>query len=224
MKATNDDTFPVINARASLAKFFEGTLNRDLIFIKLSTNGLIVKNSPLPSVLGIAAAKYELRLRRQITLVSQYERYYFPKEAYNPKAILVNSLDEPTIISKRYGYGYPEHFDEDTFPLIEYCKGNHLFIGHSIDQFEAKFLPWLHDPGNRIFDLMKENTDILRLEHEYGCCDGWKWPNIRELLDYYCIPGPNEGLISGMQYVRLLASIFQEMLSRSELRRIVISS
>ena len=60
MKATSDDTIPVINARASLSKFFQGTVNREMIFLKLSTNGLIVKNSPLPSVVGIAATKYVL--------------------------------------------------------------------------------------------------------------------------------------------------------------------
>ena len=65
MKATSDDTVPVINAKASLSKFFQGTVNREMIFIKLSTNGLIVKNSPLPSVVGIAAAKYCTDARKE---------------------------------------------------------------------------------------------------------------------------------------------------------------
>ena len=225
MKATSDDTVPVINARASLSKFFEGTVNREMIFLKLSTNGLIVKNSPLPSVVGIAAAKYSLMPGRRIGFINQYERFYFPREGYNPKAIILNGLDEETLASKRQGCKYPEHFDEDEESLREYCQDTHLFVGHNIDGFEAKFLPWLHDPGNRTFDLMKENVDILRLEQESGCYSGeWKWPNIHELSDYYAIPFPDQLAISGMQYVQLIAAIFQEMLIRSELRRIVISS
>ena len=130
-----------------------------------------------------------------------------------------------TIASKRQGCKYSEHFDEDEESLREYCQDTHLFVGHNIDGFEAKFLPWLHDPENRTFDLMKENVDILRLEQESGCYSGeWKWPKIRELSDYYCISFPDQLAISGMQHVQLIAWIFQEMLTRSELQRIVISS
>ena len=91
--------------------------------------------------------------------------------------------------------------------------------------FEAKLLPWLSDLDKRAFDIMKENVEILRLEHESGCYSGdWKWPNIRELSDYYSIPFRNHLAISGMQHLQLIASIFQEMLTRSALRRIGISS
>ena len=86
MKATSDDTVPVINARASLAKFFGGTLSREMIFLKLSTNGLIVKNTPLPSVVGVAAAKYVLMPGRTIRFINRYERFYFPRECYNAKS------------------------------------------------------------------------------------------------------------------------------------------
>ena len=121
-----------------------------------------------------------------------------------------------TIASKRQGCKYSEHFDEDEESLREYCHDTHLFVGHNIDLFEARFLPWLRDPGNRTFDLMKENVDILRLEQESGCYTGeWKWPNIHELSDYYAIPFPDQLAISGMQYVELIAANFQEMLTRS---------
>ena len=225
MKATSDDTVPVTNTRASLAKFFEATLNREMIFLKLSTNGLIVKNSPLPSVVGIAAAKCALIPGRRIAFVNQYERFYFPRESYNPKATILNGLDEQTIDSKRQGCKYFGHFDEDKESLREYCHDTHLFVGHCIDGFEAKYLPWLHNPGNRTFDIMKENTDIVRLEQEDGYYSGeWKWPNIRELSDYYDILFPDQLAISGMQFVEIIAAVFQEMLTRSEIRRIVISS
>ena len=225
MKATSDDIVPVINARASLSKFFEGTANREMIFLKLSTNGLIVKNSPLPSVLGIAAAKYSLMPGRRIGFINQYERFYFSREVYNPKAVILNGLDEQTIASKRQGCKYSEHFDEDEESLREYCQDTHLFVGNNIDGFEAKFLPWLHDPEKRTFDLMKENVDILRLEQESGCYSGeWKWPRLSELADHYGISFPDQLAISGMRHVQLVAAIFQEMLIRSELRRIVISS
>lgn len=225
MKTTSDDIVPVMNARAPLANFFAGTLNRQMIFIKLSTNGLILKGSSLPSVVGVAAAKYSLMPGRRIGFINQYERFYFPREGYDPKAIILNSLDGQTVASKRQGCKYSEHFDEDEESLREYCQDTHLFVGNNIDAFEAKFLPWLHDPENRTFDLMKENVDILRLEQESGCYSGeWKWPNIRELSDYYGISFPDQLAISGMQHVQLVAAIFQEMLIRSELRRIVISS
>ena len=153
MKATNDETVPVINARASLAKFFEGTVSREMIFIKLSTNGLIVKNSSLPSVVGVAASKYVLMPGRKLDFAGQYERFYFPKEGYDPRAIFLNGLDEQTIASKRQGCKYSEHYDEDQESLREYCQDTLLFVGHNIDGFEAKYLPWLHDPGNRTFDV-----------------------------------------------------------------------
>ena len=226
MKVTGDDTARVINARASLARFFEGTLNRDIIIIKLSTNGLILKHSPLPSVLGVAAAKYELMPGRKLDFVDQYERFYYPRvgEGYDLKAIILNGLDEQSIVSKRQGHKYPEHFDEDQQSLRQYCQDTHLFVGNNIDWFEGKFLPWLRDPENRAFDIMKQNTAILCLEHESGVYSGeWKWPKLSELADYYGIPFPDQLAISGMQHVRLMASIFQEMLTRSELRRIVIS-
>ena len=225
MKATSDGTVPVINARASLAKFFEGALNREIVFIKLSTNGLILKNSSLPSVVGIAAAKYALMSGRKIGCINRYERFYFSREGYDLKASILNGLDEQTIASKRQGLKYSEHFDEDEESLREYCQDTFLFVGHNIDGFEAKFLPWLHDPENRTFDIMKENVDILCLEHESGCYSGeWKWPRLFELADYYGIPFPDQLAISGMQHVQLIASIFQEMLTRSGLRRIVVSS
>lgn len=224
MKAIGYDTVPVINARASLAKFFERNVNREMIFIKLSTNGLIVKNSPLPSVLGVAAAKFELKPGRKMGFINQYERFYFPREGYDPKAIILNGLDEQTIASKRQGCKYSEHFDEVQESLREYCQDTQLFVGHNIDLFEAKFLPWLHDPENRTFDIMKENTDILRLEQESGGYSGeWKWPKLGELSDYYGISFPDQLAISGMQHVGLVATIFQKMITRSELRRIVIS-
>jgi DNA polymerase III epsilon subunit-like protein len=224
MKTTSDDTLRFQSVRDSLAKFFEGTLNREMIFIKLSTNGLIVKNPPLPSVLGIAAAKYKLRPRREIVFLNQYERYYLPKESFNAKAILVNGLDEPTLFSKRNGHNYPEHFDEDKVSLRKYCKNTQLYAGHNIDGFEVKLLPWLHDPENKTFDIMKENVNILRLEHDdYGFYEDWKWPTFQELLDFYSIPVPDDCTHSGMASVKLIASTFQEMLRRSELRRIVVS-
>ena len=224
MKATSDDTIPVINARASLSKFFQRTVNGEMILIKLSTNGLIIENSPLPSVVGIAAAKHVLLPGRKLGFVHHYERFYFPRESYNPKAVILNGLDEQTIASKRHGCKYSERFDKDEESLREYCQDTHLFVGNNIDGFEAKFLPWLHDPENRTFDLMKENVDILRLEQENGGYSGeWKWPRLSELADYYSIPFADEGTISGTQSVQLIRSIFQKMLTRSELRRIVIS-
>jgi len=224
MKTTSDDTLRFQSVRDSLAKFFEGTLNREMIFIKLSTNGLIVKNPPLPSVLGIAAAKYKLRPRREIVFLNRYERYYLPKESFNAKAILVNGLDEATLISKRYGHNYPERFDEDNVSLCEYCGDAHLFLGHNINGFEAKFLPWLHDPENKTFDIMTENVNILRLEHDdYGFYEDWKWPTFQELLDFYSIPVADDCTHSGMASVKLIAAIFQEMLNRTVLRRIYIS-
>jgi DNA polymerase III epsilon subunit-like protein len=227
MKATSDDTIPVINARASLSKFFQGTVNREVIIIKLSTNGLIHRNSPLPSVLGVAAAKFVLRPGRRMEFVDHYERFYFPREGerYDPKAVILNGLDEQTMASKRQGCKYSEGFDEDEESLREYCQDTHLFVGHNIDGFEAKYLLWLHDPENRTFDLMKENVDILRLEQESGCYSGeWKWPKLQELSEYYGISFPDQWAISEMQYVQLTSAIFQQMLSRSALRRIVISS
>ena len=191
MKPTNDDSVAVVNARDSLSRFFGGMQGRDVIFIKLFTNGLIVKNSPLPSILGVAAAKYQLLPRRRIEFVDYYQRFYFPRESYNARAIAANGLDQAILTSKREGSNYPEHFDEDAGSLREYCHDTHLFVGHNIDSFEAEFLPWLHDLWKRTFDTMQENVDILRLEQEngpYGC--GWKWPNIRELSDHYSVSIP----------------------------------
>ena len=133
MKTTSDDTIPVMNARRSLSKFFQGTVDREMLFIKLSTNGLILKNSSLPSVVGIAATKYLLMAGRKMGFISQYERFYFPRESYNPKAVMLNGLDEETLASKRQGCKYPEHFDEDEESLREYCQDTHLFVGHNID-------------------------------------------------------------------------------------------
>jgi DNA polymerase III epsilon subunit-like protein len=225
MKATSVDTVPVINARDSFAKFFEGMMQRkELIFLKLCTNGYPTENS-LPSVLAVAMAKYALKSKTKIEPINLFERFYFPTEEFNARAIATNGLNAEAIAAKRFGQNYPERFDEDEEALREYCYDTHLFVGHNIDHFEAEFLPWLHEPGNRTFDVMVENANILRLEHESGCYSGeWKWPKLQELSDYYAISFPDQSPISGMEHVQLIASIFQEMLSQSRLQRIVISS
>ena len=56
-----------------------------------------MKFSPIPNVLGVVAARYELRLKRQIEFLDHYERFYFPKESYDERATAVNGLDKNTI-------------------------------------------------------------------------------------------------------------------------------
>ena len=210
---------------ACLSDFFAGIENKEIIVIKLGTNGLVKNDAPLPSVLSVAAARYVLRLRRQIEFLGQFERYYLPTEDYDPKAIAVNGLDETRITSKRQGCNYPKHFKDDADSLTSYCSGVHLFVGHNIDLFEAKFLPWLTNSENKTFDLMKESVNIVCLEPD-DCTysDSWKWPTLYELLHFYGIPIPDEYPMSGITSVKSIAAIFQVMLSYSGIRRIRLTS
>ena len=100
-----------------------------------------------------------------------------------------------------------------------------IFVGHNIDGFEAKFLPWLTNSENKTFDLMKESVNIVCLERDdYTYSDGWKWPTLHELLDFYGIPIPDENRMYGTTSVKLIAAIFQVMLSYSGIRRIRLTS
>ena len=108
--------------------------------------------------------------------------------------------------------------------LNEYCKDVRLYVGHNIDGFEAKFLPWLFNSENRTFDIMLENVNILRLEPEdYSYCDNWKWRTLKEIADFYEVRIPMDCAQSGMTSVKMVVEILQKMLVLSGLRCILLS-
>ncbi len=128
------------------------------------------------SVLEIAVIKID----RDCNPTSLLNRFYFPREPFNIKAIRINGLNRETILKKRENRNYPLYFDEDR-EVIDYLKDVKLFIGHNIN-FDKKFLPIPYQNLDT-FCTMQYHRDILKIPTTRG----YKNPKLVEVCNYYNI-------------------------------------
>ncbi len=205
----------VADASGALITLYSRLRNYNAIALKVHTNGLPSKSAPLPSVLGISAARFTLYPRVGFDDSEKYERFYFPRESYRREAILKNGLDRRTVLQRRGDLNYPEYFDEDVDSFVRFCESTEAFLGFNLS-FDAAFLPWLLGEGTAplLFDLMTINQNIVCAGwNEYS--DEWKLPNFREAIWYY-FDCPLRGVHGDTMYaVKMMMLIFSEMRDRA---------
>ena len=84
-------------------------------------------------------------------------RYYYPLEDYNERAISVNGLTKEVITEKRAGATYPKHFNQDS-EIVEFFKDVKTLVAHNIE-FDYSFLPEaVKEMDLEIYCTMKSQT------------------------------------------------------------------
>lgn len=199
----------------SFAGLYSKMRNNDAVILTVHTNGLPQKGKPLPSALGISAARFAMLPEQEFERSQLYERFYFPREDYNPEAIARNGLDSATVMQRRQGLSYPDYFEQDLDPFRQFCRGAFTFIGFNIRSFDALFIPGLSiSPMVTLFDLMEENQEVVCSEW-LDLINGWKPPSFKETLQHY-FDTPVRGTRGDTMYkVRMIFEIFAEMRRRS---------
>lgn len=84
-------------------------------------------------------------------------RYYYPLEDYNERAISVNGLTKEKITELRAGATYPKNFVQDT-EIVEFFKDVKTLVAHNIE-FDYSFLPEaVKEMDLEIYCTMKSQT------------------------------------------------------------------
>lgn len=177
----------------------------DVVVFDAETNGLDPERF---SVLAIGAIRYQWDDYEILKEVGRFERFYYPKEEYNKRAIEVNGLTAEVIAQRRGNVTYPEHFDDDK-GFKDFCQGVRLFAGHNIS-FDAGFVPFVK--RFRKFDTMKSNTNIVCISNGNG---GWKWPTLQETAQYYGVPFDELSTHGAMYDAEIAEKILVKMLQKA---------
>ena len=144
----NVDTVSVKAAR----KLLDDGKNRVIVF-DTETNGL----TPTCSVLSLSAIKFEVKSSDyDLVEIDRFDRFYFPKERLNSKAVAVNHLSRQEISKRRGAAEYPEHFCDDG-AAVAFFADSELVVSHNIefDAFLVKFVE-----GKKKFCTMKTATGL----------------------------------------------------------------
>jgi hypothetical protein len=212
------------SASDAFCRFFDRPINYNVITLKLATNGLPEAGQPVPSVLAVSALRDSLKPGSGVRQGMKFERFYFPTEKLNPKAVRKNGLDETALQTLRQGCEYPEHFNDDLDSFLEFCDDVFLFVGFNITTFDAAFLPFVREKAEiRLFDLMTENRDILCTEWNERRNE-WKLPNIFETATAYGFDFDGSHPQPNIEYVKLFRKIFDKMRNTARVRLLKIES
>lgn len=186
--------------------FFDGNDSANIIVLDIETNGLHSEYS----VLSCSAIKYDVNLR-DCTMIElgRFDRYYYPAEPFESKAIAINGLTKEEISRRRGSSIYSMLFANDR-DFEKFCSNVHGFVCHNVD-FEARFVRQMSK--RRSFCTMKSNTNIVKTaflewKKEY------KWPTLKETADYYGISVNADLLHNSMVDVEITAKIFQKMINK----------
>ncbi len=192
--------------RNEILDFFGNQSKAKIAGLDVETNGL----SGRQSVLSCSAIKYQSAFANaQLNELGRFDRYYFPREQFDPRAIAVNGLTRDEISRRRRGKGYPEHFKHDS-DFETFCEDVHGFICHNIE-FEARFIDLIN--GKKKFCTMKSNTGVVDTEYLHWENEH-KWPTLAEAAAHYGIPFDKGSLHNSMTDVEITAKIFEKMLYR----------
>jgi len=146
------------------------------VIIDLETNGLFANDS----ILQIAVLEVSNKVEKI------FNRFYYPKEDFNPEAIKINQLSKDKIdfYRKKYNADYPKYFDDDV-QFIKYLKNllkNNVLVAFNVS-FEANFLNYRGIRVKKFIDMMKIYTRICKIEHPYY---GYKYPKLIEAV-FKCV-------------------------------------
>lgn len=177
---------------------------RTIIFFDTETNGL----SSESSVLSITAIKVVINLENfEISIIDQYQRYYFPTEAYNYYAIKVNGLSYKKVydLRKQLKVNYTKHFDNDFYDFHKFIGDCKHFVAHNIE-FDKKFI-------NKSLDFqfctMRTNTSIVGASSPKT--GKVKWPKLIEAAKYYNIKVNENEFHDSLYDVKITLEVFKKM-------------
>lgn len=191
-----------------IKNWLDGAEITDVIVFDTETNGL---HADTASVLSVSAIRLEWSNTGEVlTEKAIFNRFYYPKEAYNHEAVAVNGLSESRITELRGKETYPLYFDGDT-AFKEFCQGAKLFVAHNI-QFDSSFVPFVRT--KRKLDTMKPNADVVcaSWNMKYG---EWKWPTLQETAAFYGIPFSSADAHGSLYDAKITAEILKVMLRRA---------
>lgn len=183
-------------------------MKRELIIFDTETNGM--KNC---SVLSIACIKLSYDFESdKLEKIDDYYRFYFREsnESPNQRALKVNGLYDYVIKEKRENVSYPMYFSQDIESLKKFIGECKHFIAHNI-AFDREFIPF---KLRYQFCSMSENIDILKISKG----NGYKWPKLSELSDFYKVPFDNNNLHDSYYDTLILARVIYKMLKHKEAR------
>ncbi|MDR1818156.1 MAG: hypothetical protein LBR07_08355 [Puniceicoccales bacterium] len=187
---------------------------KKVLFFDTETNGF--QGS---SVLSFSAYVVGFERDGKVTWLETINRFYFPKENFDASAIAVNHLDKETLMAKRAGVAYKEHFLDDD-ELLEKIRGCDKFVAHNAN-FDISFLPF-SVRSQDILCTMLMNTNIIKIVNfqsydRHGRWRGYKWPKLIEAAHFYKIPCNEQELHGSIYDVDILFKVFFEMLKVPEL-------
>lgn len=195
------------HAKPEIDKFLDVKRKTQIIVFDVETNGL---NSEC-SVLSCSAIKYEIHPSTyEMTELGRFNRYYYPRESFNPQAIAVNGLTKEVLAEKRLGVDYPEHFHLDNAFEI-FSSDAKRFIAHNIS-FDTQFIPFI--ANKKKLCTMKTNMDIVAAGYLQWKRE-WKWPKLSETAVHYGIPFNESELHNSMTDTEITAQIFFKMLEEA---------
>lgn len=190
-----------------------------MMVIDCETNGL----TPSYSVLSASAIKFEYDTNtKECTILSEFDRYYYPKEGYyNENAIRVNGLTEKVITEKRRNTNYKKFFKDDK-DWDKYIEGVEYFIGHNLIMFDSKFMlnnRLKYEPKDLICTML-ENVEEVKAEFPYSYYNDYpyaqyKWPTLLETAIHYNIELNEKELHGSLYDCKITLEIFKKMLKRN---------
>lgn len=172
---------------------------RHLVFLDFETNGL--NDCSVLSATALCVTFYN----GAFIMGRLFNRFYFPKETYNKKAVSINKLAEWRLKELRAKINYVRYFENDR-DWEQVCSWGDVFIAHNI-AFDRKFMRY--DP-NRVFCTMLSNAPVLKISRRPRTNE-WKWPKLQATAAHYKIPIRKELLHFGYYDTWLCFSIFQAM-------------
>lgn len=177
----------------------------NIIFFDTETNGLEKESS----VLSIAALKGYIDLESgSFVEKERYQRYYYPKEAFNEEAININGLSEVEIdrLRENKKANYSKYFSEDLCSFYEFIEGVEHFVAHNI-KFDSMFIK---KPLKVKFCTMLTNTSIVKAKRFRN--GKYKWPKLEEAAEYFNVGINHENLHDSLYDVKLTVKVFESML------------
>lgn len=150
----------------------------------VETNGLHPGRYSVLSFSALHVQTWRSNGQRHIHVLEEFDRYYYPREPYNPHAIRVNGLTQDVISERRERTDnhYPLHFSEDQ-DVPAFCRQADLAVCHNVP-FDAKFLKIAHGHEfPRAFCTMRTFTEYCAIPHPYY---GVKWPKLEEAVQIIC--------------------------------------
>jgi hypothetical protein len=170
----------------------------------------------MPSVLSISAELCKLNSDKTVSVIDTYNRYYYCKEPYNPKATKVNGLVDDEEISKRRVEScgrndlYQSSFLMDINSFKNFCGDTQLFLGYNNNGFDNIFL--------EDYMVFPHSLDIMLTQSNI---ENGKNRKLKEVaVDPYGIEMNEAELHQSSYDVALTRSIFSSILSLSTMRMV----